>query len=435
MTRDSASFAPAHLVREMQLGVAQAEAAKAALQTAGDARYSGRFIEHDGEPVLNFVCCSYLGLEQRAELRHAAIDAINRFGTQFSCSRAVIQSPLYEELEERLAEISGGHVLVAPSTTLAHVAALPVLIEPGEAVLIDQFAHASLHTAIALLRGVRIELLRHGRMDLLEARIRQLSATYDRVWYVCDGLYSMSGVLAPIEELQTLLDAYPSLRLYVDDAHSTSWTGTHGRGHALERLRDRGRVAVVLSLNKAFSAGGAALVLPTAQDVALVRRSGGPLVFGGPLQPPLLGAAVASAKLHLGQELPTLQTALRRRLALTVALARECGVPLVDETLSPIFFVRCVTPEKTFALVQALRERKMMVMPAFFPIVPHHQAGIRFTISLHNTPDDIRALMSALSTELDRLEIEQSRRQSSSLTLRAYDDGSDDGSTRRIKLG
>ena len=271
---DSPSFAPAHLVKAMDEGMAAAAEAGALMQTAGPSDYHGRHVDFAGHQLLNFGCCSYLGLEVRSELKEAAIDATRRYGTQFPFPRALLQSPMYQELESMLRTMTGGHVVVAASTSLAHVSALPALLEPGDAAVIDVSAHASLHTASALLRGIPLEPVRHNRLDMLEKRIQVLSAKHRRVWYILDGLYSMVGDFAPIEDLAVLLQKYPALHLYVDDAHSTSWTGTFGRGHALERLADRERVVGVLSLNKAFSAAGGALVLPTEALANRVRRAG-----------------------------------------------------------------------------------------------------------------------------------------------------------------
>jgi 7-keto-8-aminopelargonate synthetase-like enzyme len=301
--------------------------------------------------------------------------------------------------------MTGGVAIVSATTTLAHIAALPVLVGPRDVVILDQQAHASLHTACALLR-VPIEVVRHNRMDQLEARIKALSEKHERVWYVLDGLYSMLGDFAPIDELRTLLERYPALHLYVDDAHSTSWIGSNGSGYALDRLPDRSRVIGVLSLNKAFSAGGGALILPNEQLARRIRRAGGPLVFGGPLQPPLLAAAIASADLHLSPELPRLQNELAQRIDLAIQLAAERDVPFQDTSASPIFFVRCRTVERTFSMIQELRNTYgIYTCPAFFPIVPRGQAGVRITISLHNTLEDIHSLIDALSNEARRLDL------------------------------
>jgi 7-keto-8-aminopelargonate synthetase-like enzyme len=405
MTRSSALRSPAHTVSSTDASIADAIAAGVAMQTVDDVEYSGRYVEVDGSRLLNFGTCSYLGLEQRPELKQAGIRAIERFGTQFSFSRVYLQSPLYPRLEDALSRMTGGYALVAASTTLGHISALPVLVEAGDAVLIDRFAHASLHTATALLHAIPVYPMEHSRLDLLEEQIAKLSKAHNRVWYVLDGLYSMLGDFAPMAQIAALRDKYPQLHVYVDDAHSTSWFGKNGRGYALETLTDRKRVVVALSLNKAFSAGGAALVFPTAEDRMRVRRGGGPMLFSGPLQPSLLGAALASAELHLGADLPALQQELRDRIEGAHALANRLGLRFASKDHSPIFFIRVGPASLAIALMKAMQERGIYVCGSVFPAVPHKKAGVRFTISLLNTPEDIECMLVALSAEMKKLGI------------------------------
>jgi 7-keto-8-aminopelargonate synthetase-like enzyme len=404
-THSRKGFAPAHTVMSADESVAAAVQAGLIMQAVDDVEYDGRHVQIHGKKLLNFGCCSYLALEHRAELKEGAVRAVERFGTQFSFSRAYLELPLYAQLENTLATMTGGHVLVAPTTTLAHIAALPVLVEEGDTVVVDQFAHASLHTATALLRSIPVHPLRHSRIDLLEEKIARLSKTHRRVWLVMDGLYSMLGDFAPLDEIAPLLEKYPALHLYVDDAHSTSWYGKNGRGYALDRLPDRSRVVVALGFAKAFAVGGAALVFGADADRLRVRRCGGPMLFSGPLQPPLLGACLASAELHMKPEFAALQQALADRIARVIGLAKELDVPLANTDPTPIFFIRCGATNSTFALAQALRDRGMYVSISVFPAVPQNQSGIRFTLSLHNTTADIDSLMEALSTETKRLGI------------------------------
>ncbi|WP_394829255.1 aminotransferase class I/II-fold pyridoxal phosphate-dependent enzyme [Pendulispora albinea] len=373
------------------------------MQTADDAAYAGRHVQVDGVELLNFGGCSYLGLEQRTELRDGAIAAIRRYGTQFSFSRAYVQSPLYQQLEAALDAMTGGFALVAPSTTLAHIAALPVLVQPGDAVLVDLLTHASVHVASGLLGSTPVTSVPHNDIDRLDHKIARLANKYRRIWLLLDGLYSMHGDFAPLEPLRALMQKHPALHLYMDDAHATSWLGKHGRGWVLDNLSERDRVVVALSLNKAFSAGGSALILPTAQARATVRRCGGPMLFSGPVPPPMLGAAVASAELHLRPEFSDLQRDVMERIDLVLALAEQLGVHFVTEERSPIFFVHCGHLGAMVHLTRALRTRGIYVSPCPFPSVPTGQEGIRFTVSRHNTEEDIRYLMEALSIENRKL--------------------------------
>jgi 7-keto-8-aminopelargonate synthetase-like enzyme len=196
---------------------------------------------------------------------------------------------------------------------------------------------------------------------------------------------------------------YPKLHLYVDDAHSTSWFGKCGRGWALDTLPDRSRVVVALSLNKAFSAGGGALIFPTEETRTKVRRCGGPMLFSGPVPPPMLGAAVASAELHLRSDFLQHQEMLASRIQLVLALAREHGIQFVANSQSPIFFVQCGYLG-AIRLAQSLRNRGAYVSPGGFPAVSKGQEGIRFTVSLNNTEDDIRSFMKVLASERRKLD-------------------------------
>lgn len=357
--------------------------------------YDGQHVVIDGQPLLNFGGCSYLGLELRPELRAGAIEATERYGTQFSFSRVFLESPLYRDLETELAAMTGGHPLVTPSTTLGHIAALPVLIQPRDAVLIDQFAHASVQTAASLVRGVEVETLRHSRLDLLEERLTALSSQHERVWYLLDGVYSMHGDVAPFEGLRGLLDRFPNLHLYIDDAHSVSWAGQQGRGLALDALGVHPRVIVALSLNKAFSAAGGCLVFASADRRDRVRRAGGPMLFSGPVQPPMLGAALASARLHRSGEFPAMQRALAERIDLV--LSRRQDVPLVGSDRTPIFFVPCGPDQACVALTRELRAAGFYTSPSIFPAVARNRSGVRFTVSLHTSLEDIERLMDTLA--------------------------------------
>jgi 7-keto-8-aminopelargonate synthetase-like enzyme len=403
MTHPATSFAPAHLVPLIDESSAMAARAGVILQTADSTEYSARHVEIRGARLLNFGSCSYLDLEQRAELKDGAIEATRRYGTQFPFPRTYLQSPLYQRLESALEKMTGGYALVAPSTTLAHIAALPVLVEPGDALVIDQFAHASLHTAMALLRGVPIEHVRHNRVENARRKIAKLAKSHRRVWYVADGLYSMLGDFAPLPEIEALLAEFPQLWAYIDDAHSTSWLGRNGRGYALERLADRSRVVVTLSLNKAFASGGGALVLPDDELRSKIRRCGGPMMFSGPMQPPMLGAAAASAELHLTPEFESLQANLRERIDLVVSTARTLELPLASDDRTPIFFVRCGASSAAFGLARTLQSGGVYACASAFPAVPQNQAGIRFTVSLHNTPEDVRLFLGLLATEVRRM--------------------------------
>ena len=378
------------------------------MRTPSDARLDGRRITLDGESKLSFGSCSYLGLELDPRLQDAACEATLRYGTQFSSSRTYLQAPPYLELEELLSEMFGGFALMAPSTTLGHICALPVLIESADAVILDQQVHHSVQTAVNLVRvnGTVVEMIRHSALDELEAAIERLRTRHRRVWYLIDGVYSMFADYAPHAELAALLERYEQLHLYADDSHAIGWTGTHGRGLTLERLGVLERVVVAGSLNKAFAAAGGALVFPTAELRRRVRTLGGPMIFSGPVQPPMLGAAIASARIHLSDELHDRQRALRERIDHCTASLTASGISPASAQPAPIRYITLGLPRLAEDVVKRLLNDGVYTNLGMFPAVPITESGVRFTLTLHHSPADVQRLCETLTQHVNDVRAE-----------------------------
>ncbi len=124
------------------------------------------------------------------------------------------------------------------------------------------------------------------------------------------------------------------------------------------------------------------------------------MIFSGPIQPPMLGAALASAQIHLSPELEQLQAALRDRVLLCTELLREFCLPLACTDLTPIRYLTLGLPRVASEVVARLLDDGFYVNVAIFPAVPMKQAGVRFTLTLHHQPADIRALVQALSRHI-----------------------------------
>lgn len=359
----------------------------------------GRIIDINGKHTINFGSCSYLGLETDHRLKEAAINAVDRYGTQFSSSRVYTSVPLYTELEELLSQIFEAPALVAPTTSLAHIAALPVLIDSNDAIIYDQQVHASVQTAMKILQSQKIytEILRHNRVDLLPERIETLRKKYKKIWYLADGVYSMFGDLAPMNELKRLLDKYEQFNLYIDDAHGMGWIGKHGKGMALDKLPFHERMIVALSMAKGFGAGGGILVFPNRELMRKVRTCGGPMIFSGPIQPATLGAAIASAKIHLSNEITILQDELKKRQHYCNTLLSEYELPIFSLSDAPIRFIGMGLPKVAQNMIGRLIKNGFYTNNAVFPAVPMKRAGVRFTITNHQSLDDIKHLIQAMA--------------------------------------
>jgi len=368
-------------------------------------RLEGRTIQVQGRELVHFGSCSYLGLEMDTRLKVASAEAIGRYGTQFSSSRTFMELGLYEEYEALLSRMFGAPALVTPTTTLGHLAAVPLVVKDSDAVIMDHQAHASLGMAIQLLRarGVHIELIRHSRLDMLENRLNKLQNKYRKIWYFGDGVYSMYGDLAPLPGLMRLLEAYDNLWLYMDDAHGISWTGPYGSGYVNSWLSGHPRVIMTASLNKSFAAGGGAIIFPNQEMKQEVRTLGSTLIFGGPLQPAMLGAGMASARVHLSPELPVMQAELQQRLKWMRHYATEMGVPLYPNLSSPIAFVEVGAHEGGFQLMHRLMEAGYFVNLSVFPSVPRLRTGMRLTLTRHLQQADIVGVLAVIAEALPQI--------------------------------
>ena len=190
-----------------------------------DESIQGKTVTINKKEVTNFGSCSYLGLEYNEQLKEGVVDAVTRFGTQFSSSRTYLSIGLYQELESELATIFEKPVIVSASTTLGHLATLPVIVGANDAIVLDMQVHSSIQMTTKLLKAQKIAtyVIRHNCMESLERKIQDLNNKYDKIWYLADGVYSMYGDFAPFDELELLLNKYKKFHLYIDDAHGASW--------------------------------------------------------------------------------------------------------------------------------------------------------------------------------------------------------------------
>ena len=378
---------------------------------AGDEELEGEAITVDGHRMLNFGSCSYLGLNTDARLKRGAIKAIKRFGPVFSSSTAYASVNLYADLKDRLERIFEAHVVIPPTTTLAHLAALPVLVNPDDAVFVDVNAHASMHLTTDVLRGrgnTVIELP-HNDMEALEAAIQKAeSGGTCGIWYLADSIYSMYGDTAPIEAISRLLDRYPSLHVYFDDAHGFGWSGLHGRGSVLERMPFHPRMVIAVGLGKAFGSGGAALAFVDPAFASRVLLTGGPLTFSGPIHNAELGAAVASADIHLSPEHAELQSRLLEQIDFATNTLTRHRLAVMSLEPTPIWFVRVGRNDQVMDLTRRLMDDGFFVNPSAYPAVPRGYGGIRFTHTLHQTEDQIESLVEAIVQHLPQVTDEPS---------------------------
>ncbi len=361
----------------------------------------GKSILVNNKKLVSFSNCGYLGLEFHPQLIEAAKEATDRYGTHFSSSRSFLELSIFGELESLLSDIFGKPTLYAQSTTLGHIAVIPTIIDSGDALILDHRAHNSISNAASMVkaRGTYVEVVRHNNMEMLESRIQKLHDKYDRVWYMADGVYSMLGDTAPVSQLHELMDKYEKFHVYYDDAHGMSWTGLHGSGYVLNRTPYHKKMVLITSLGKGFGTLGSALVLPDKETHTLVRNIGATLMFSIQPQPSTVAASIASAKLHLSNEIEEQQNKIRANIAYFNLTAQARRLPLASQENTPIFYMGVGSPEAAFAISRKVIDSGFYINSVVYPAVPHKNTGLRITVTANHTYADIFELLNCIAEE------------------------------------
>lgn len=377
-----------------------------------DYAYNGRTVHVHNQELINFGSCSYLGLEMDDRLKNAAIDSIRRYGVQFSSSRSYISNGLYTEWEELLSQMFNAHVVLSTSVSLGHHSVIPVVVEPGDLIIQDQQVHASVQDAIGKMKcqGVDVQIVRHNNMDELEKKIIENRHLYGKIWYMIDGVYSMYGDFAPMTQLVELMNRYPNFHIYADDAHGMSIAGKNGTGIILNQIDFHPKMILATSLNKAYGAGGGAFLFKDKTLFQKVKNCGGSFIFSGGHQIPVIGAGIASAKIHLTGEIYERQDALRDRLKYCHYLLKEVyNLPVVSNVESPIIYIGLGLVRVGYNMVQRVINDGCFVNLGVFPAVPETCTGLRFTLTLHHTMEDIEKLCAILAYHFPRALQEEGR--------------------------
>ena len=370
-----------------------------------DETLDGALITIAGRQMVNFSSCAYLALNRDDRLKKAAIDATERYGTSYSSSPTYTALPLYDTLEERLRLITGGAVAIAQTTTLAHIAALPVMVAPEDLVLIDAQTHDSVHLATQNLKGagVRVETVPHNDVPALERRLTEWGANYRHVWYLADGVYSMHGDLAPVKRVAALQDRFENLYTYYDDAHGFGWQGKNGRGYVLSEVPLNERMVMAAGFAKSFGSVGAVLAFGDPAIARRVRLVGGPLTFSGPIPPPDLGAATESAAFHLSPAYEARQARLIEDIDWVRSEFVRRQLPVASLATSPIWFIRVGSPDRVAEMILRLMAEGYYLNAAAFPAVALGDGGIRFAQTLHNTREQLSGLLDAIEHHLPQV--------------------------------
>ena len=345
-------------------------------------REDGIWVERNGRRLLSFSCNDYLNLTQHPAVKAAAAQALAKYGAGSGASRLVTGNhPLYAQLEARLARIKHAEAAVVfGSGYLANAGIIPVLIGTDGLIVIDELAHACLYAGSQLSRG-KVVPFRHNDV----AHARELLAAHrpqhDTALIVTDGVFSMDGDLAPLDELRALGDEYDAW-LMSDDAHGLGVVGD-GRGSS---FAGNAHVPVPLqmgTLSKAIGGYGGYLCA-SKPVIDLMRNRARTLVYSTGLPPAIVAAAIAA--LDLIESEPDYAA-----LPVEKAKAFTRGVGLPD-AVSPIVPILIGGEEDALAASDMLSNEGFLAAAIRPPTVPAGTARLRLTFTAQHPDEEIARL-------------------------------------------
>jgi len=354
-----------------------------------------RIIEVAGKKVVNFGSDSFLGLDQEPRVQDALHRGIRHWGTHNGASRAFSSVRANTDAEDKLAAWLGTEAtLIYPSVTLANVGAIPGLVGRQDVLVVDEQAHNSIQEGakIAKANGTRVLSFSHCNPQALEKVLDEVG-DYRCGVVAIDGVYSMSGELPPLAELNQVCLKRRAV-LYVDDAHGTGVMGRQGRGTVLDALGNYDNTLVVGSLSKGFSCMGG-FIGCTKEFKLLLKMRSNTYIFGGPVAPCYLEAVCTVCDILNSPEYDLLAARLQRNIRHLSAGLLDMGLVVLGGQ-TPILSVLVGDEEDTLNAGNDLFERGYYVQSVTFPAVPYHAGVLRIQVNANHLSESIAGLLDAI---------------------------------------
>ena len=357
----------------------------------------GSGIEVGGRRVLNFCANNYLGLTSHPAVIAAARRTLDEWGYGLSSVRFICGTQeIHKHAERKVADYLGmDDAVLFASCFDANIGVFQPLLGADDAIIADELNHASIIDGVRLSKARRL-IYDHGDMNDLERKLRDASSAGRRL--ICtDGVFSMDGDVARLDEICDLADRYDSL-LMVDDSHATGFMGERGRGtHEHHGCMERVDI-ITTTFGKALGGASGGCVAARAEIVEYLRQKARPYLFSNTVAPAVLGATIAVIDL-LSQPnglLPKLRRNTRRfRTALT-----QAGFDIVpgEHPIVPVMFGRFPNDARLAQdLAADLLDEGIYVIGFSYPVVPRGQARIRVQISAAHEPEHLDAAIEAFT--------------------------------------
>ncbi|MDG1571600.1 glycine C-acetyltransferase [Robiginitalea sp. M366] len=348
-----------------------------------------------GQEVLNFCANNYLGLSAHPEVIQAAKDTLDTHGFGMSSVRFICGTQdIHKELEAAIARFYGTEDTILYAAAFdANGGVFEPLLGPEDAIISDALNHASIIDGVRLCKAKRYRYA-NGDMEDLERQLQQAEADQARFKIiVTDGVFSMDGLVAPLDAICDLADQYDAM-VMIDECHAAGFIGPTGVG-TLEEKNVMGRVDIITgTLGKALGGAMGGYTTGKKEIIEMLRQRSRPYLFSNSLAPAIVGASIKVFELLERDQ--SLKTQLDENTAYFKAGMKQAGFDIIDGD-SAIVPVMLYDAKLAQEMARQLLDEGIYVIGFFYPVVPKGKARIRVQLSAAHTREHLDKAIGAFT--------------------------------------
>lgn len=344
-----------------------------------------------GKEVINFCANNYLGLSSHPKVNEAAKKTIDTHGFGMSSVRFICGTQdIHKELEKKIADfLQTEDTILYAAAFDANGGVFEPILTKEDAIISDSLNHASIIDGVRLCKAARYRY-ENSNMEDLEEQLKAAEGARFKV-IVTDGVFSMDGYVAKLDEICDLADKYDAM-VMVDDCHATGFIGKTGRG-SIELKNVMGRVDIITgTLGKALGGAMGGFTTGKKEIIEMLRQRSRPYLFSNSLAPSIVGASIAV--FDLLSETTELRDTLESNTRYFKEKIREAGFEIKDGD-SAIVPVMLGDAKLSQQMADALLDEGIYVIGFFYPVVPKGQARIRVQLSAAHTKEHLDKAVNA----------------------------------------